>query len=163
MSPIIKGRQTAEIEGSFVVFIIGVRINKWLAVHRWLPVMQSMGPMLSELYANKDLGFLDASYFISGRGLSIVQYWRSYEQLEQYARGGAKHLQAWQDFNRKARAGEAVGIYHETYAVEAGAYESIYINMPPSGLGKAGRLKPVSAGRETSRERMTTDKSDHSS
>ncbi|WP_046226372.1 DUF4188 domain-containing protein [Paenibacillus dauci] len=160
MGSVIKGRQMAEIEGPFVVFIIGVRINKWMAVHRWLSVMRSMGPMLSELYANKSLGFLDASYFISGRGLSIVQYWRSYEQLEHYARGGANHLKAWQDFNRKASVGEAVGIYHETYTVEAGAYESIYVNMPPFGLGKAGQLKPVTSGRETSRERMRPDDGD---
>lgn len=162
MVTIIKGRQTAEIEGPFVIFIIGVRINKWLAIHQWLPVMQSMGPMLKELYANPELGFLDAAYFISGRGPSIVQYWRSYDQLEHYARGGANHLQAWQDFNRKARVGEAVGIYHETYMVEAGASESIYVNMPPFGLGKAGTLKPVTAGRETSRERMKDAESTYS-
>ncbi|GGO05456.1 DUF4188 domain-containing protein [Saccharibacillus kuerlensis] len=153
MGKVIPGRMAAEIEGPFVVFIIGVRINKWLAVRQWLPVLQAMGPMLKELYANKELGFLDAMYFMSGRGVSIVQYWRSYDQLEQYARGGANHLKAWKDFNRKARAGEAVGIYHETYLVESGACESIYVNMPAMGLGLAGSLHPVGAGRETSRER----------
>lgn len=153
MAAIISGRQTASIEGPFVVFIIGVRINKWWAVGRWLPVVRAMGPMLQELYANKESGFLDAAFFMTGRGVSIVQYWRSYDQLEQYARGGDKHLKAWKDFNRKSRAGNAVGIYHETYMVGDGAYESIYVNMPATGLGRAGTLNPVGAGRETSRER----------
>ncbi|OWA33294.1 transcriptional regulator [Saccharibacillus sp. O16] len=153
MASVIPGRQTASIEGPFVVFIIGVRINKWWAVRQWLPVLRAMGPMLQELYSHKELGFLDAAYFMSGRGVSIVQYWRSYDQLEHYARGGEKHLKAWKDFNRKSRAGQTVGIYHETYMVEDGACETIYVNMPATGLGRAGTLKPVGAGRETSRER----------
>ncbi|WP_322903817.1 DUF4188 domain-containing protein [Paenibacillus campi] len=157
MNPIIAGRQMASIEGPFVVFIIGVRINKWLAIGQWLPVLQAMGPMLKELYANPELGFLDAAPFVSGRGVSIVQYWRSYDQLEHYAHG-AQHLQAWQNFNRKSRAGQAVGIYHETYLVENGAYESIYVNMPATGLGKAGDLRPIGAGRESSRERTRLGK-----
>ncbi|WP_172254600.1 DUF4188 domain-containing protein [Saccharibacillus deserti] len=153
MAKVIPGRQMAQIEGPFVVFIIGARINKWYAVHKWLPVLRSMGPMLQELYTHKELGFLDASFFMTGRGVSIVQYWRSYDQLEHYARGKANHLTAWKNFNRKARSGEAVGIYHETYMVENGAYESIYVNMPPTGMGRAGALNPVGSGRESSRER----------
>ena len=152
MGSIRTGRQTASIEGSFVVFIIGVRINKLLAIRKWMPVVQAMGPMLKELYSNPELGFLDGTSFISGRGVSIVQYWRSYDQLEKYAHG-ATHLKAWQNFNRKSRVGEAVGIYHETYLVENGAYESIYVNMPATGLGRAGELRPIGAGRESSRER----------
>jgi hypothetical protein len=159
MKPIMPGRQTASIEGPFVVFIIGVRINKWLAISQWLPVVQAMGPMLKELYENRELGFLDGAPFISGRGLSIVQYWRSYDQLEHYAHG-AKHLSAWQNFNRKSRASQAVGIYHETYMVENGAYESIYVNMPATGLGRAGELRPIGAGRETSRERTNLGSAD---
>jgi len=34
----------------------------------------------------------------------------------------------------------SVGIWHETYQVARGAYENIYVNMPPFGLGKAGIL-----------------------
>ncbi|CAM3530539.1 MULTISPECIES: DUF4188 domain-containing protein [Saccharibacillus] len=153
MAKVIPGRQTAQIEGPFVVFIIGTRVNKWYAVHKWLPVLRAMGPMIQELYSNKELGFLDASVFLTGRGVSLVQYWRSYDQLEQYARGGEHHLKAWKTFNRKLRASNAVGIYHETYLVENGAHESIYVNMPPTGLGRASELHPVGAGGETSRQR----------
>jgi hypothetical protein len=35
-------------------------------------------------------------------------------------------------------------IWHETYLVKAGQYEAVYGNMPAHGLGKAGRLVPVS-------------------
>jgi hypothetical protein len=33
-----------------------------------------------------------------------------------------------------------IGIWHETYLIEPGRYESVYNNMPPFGLGPAGRL-----------------------
>jgi hypothetical protein len=46
---------TAEIEGEFVVFLIGARINKPWTIHK-LPVALAMPRMLKELAANKDSG-----------------------------------------------------------------------------------------------------------
>ena len=45
------------------------------------------------------------------------------------------------------------GIWHESYLVRAGQYEAIYGDMPPFGLGKAGRLVPV-ADAKTARDRF---------
>ena len=42
---------------------------------------------------------------------------------------------------------------HETYLVRAGEYEAVYGNMPPFGLGKAGRLVAL-AQAKTARERF---------
>jgi hypothetical protein len=42
MSSVFRGRHTAQIEGPFVVFIIGMRINRLWAVHKWLPVARAM-------------------------------------------------------------------------------------------------------------------------
>ena len=41
------------------------------------------------------------------------------------------------------------------YRRRAREYEAIYDNMPPFGLGKAGTLSRIGAGRESSRERIT--------
>ena len=49
-------------------------------------------------------------------------------------------LPAWQAFNRAVGSNGDVGIWHETYVVRPGAYETVYNNMPPWGLGAAGRL-----------------------
>ena len=57
MFMIYQDRMTAKMEGDFVVFLIGMRINNWLAIHRWLPVFLAMGKMLPELYKNPSLGF----------------------------------------------------------------------------------------------------------
>jgi len=49
MGEIIPERMAAEIEGDFVVFIIGMRINKPWKVHKWMPVLLAMPRMLKEL------------------------------------------------------------------------------------------------------------------
>jgi Domain of unknown function (DUF4188) len=58
MPPVQAGRYTTRIQGSFVVFLIGFRINRVFAFNKWLPVGKAMTPMLKELYANPELGFL---------------------------------------------------------------------------------------------------------
>jgi len=47
-----------------------------------------------------------------------------------------------------------VGIFHETYKVEAGAHESVYGNMPLFGLAAAMSHVPAVGRRETARRRM---------
>src|ERR1700753_2371139 len=106
-----KGRFTAQIEGDFVVFLIGMRINQLWAVHKWLPVSMAMPKMLTELFQQPELGLLHASTSISGRTISVVQYWRSFEQLHEYAHArDKKHLPAWADFNRRVGGHRAGGI-----------------------------------------------------
>jgi hypothetical protein len=85
----------------------------------------------------------------------MVQYWRSFELLEAYAkaRDGA-HLPAWAAFNRAVGGNGDVGIYHETYRVEPGTYENIYANMPAILFGKVGERSRVGGRTEGARARM---------
>ncbi|GMA61371.1 hypothetical protein GCM10025859_18110 [Alicyclobacillus fastidiosus] len=57
-----------------------------------------MGPMLRELYEEPNLGFLYTEYFMRWRGVTLVQYWRSFNSLESYSQGmpleGEAKLQA---------------------------------------------------------------------
>ena len=46
---IFPQRMKADMPGDFVLFLIGMRINKPLHVHRWLPVARAMPRMLTEL------------------------------------------------------------------------------------------------------------------
>ncbi|KKC47644.1 transcriptional regulator [Paenibacillus sp. D9] len=156
MAKAISGRFTAEMDGTFVVFVIGMRINKLLAVHKWLPVVRSMGPMMRELYGNPDMGFISHEMYLGARGPVLLQYWRSYDQLERYARGGM-HLEAWKKFNRSVGTDGSVGIFHETYVIQPGSHEAVYGNMPVMGLAKAGRHVPATGRKETSRRRMGGD------
>ncbi|GGH20113.1 DUF4188 domain-containing protein [Paenibacillus segetis] len=156
MAKVIPGRYAAEIEGPFVVFIIGMRINRFFAFHKWIPVAKAMGPMVKELYQNPEIGFISTEFFLNWRGITLLQYWRSYEQLEKYARGGI-HLDAWKKFNKSVGTDGTVGIYHETYMIHPGQYECIYGNMPKFGLAKAGTHIQAVGNMETSRRRMGGD------
>jgi hypothetical protein len=143
------------LEGDFVVFLIGMRINQPLAVHKWLPTIRSMPPMIRELYARPELGFLGTETWF-GRTILLVQYWRSAEHLMAYATNrDAAHLPAWRAFNRRVGTDGSVGIFHETYRVAAGGYETVYVNMPPFGLGKAGAVVPAVGRRERAADRLS--------
>lgn len=79
------------------------------------------------------------------------------------ARLGRAHWPAWVGFNKRVGSSGDVGIWHELYLVPAGAYECIYNNTPPTGLGtaatlvRAGGRKATAAGRAGIREETYPD------
>ncbi|KGR91897.1 transcriptional regulator [Ureibacillus massiliensis 4400831 = CIP 108448 = CCUG 49529] len=151
---VYTGRFTTENTEDIVVFIIGMRVNKRLAIHKWLPVFNAMPGMIKELYTNKEsLGFLSMESYFGLRTTTMIQYWRSIDDLLAYAKS-EKHLAAWKNFNKKVGNNDAVGIYHETYQLSKGNYESVYVNMPHYGLGNAVNHIPVSAERNNARKRL---------
>jgi hypothetical protein len=109
--------------------------------------------MVKELKGRPESGFLGA---IVGPKV-IVQYWRSFEHLDAYARSkDSQHWPAWVAFNQRfGKSRGDVGIWHETYLVSAGRYEAIYSGMPPVGLGAASSLIPAAGHLESARGRIT--------
>jgi Domain of unknown function (DUF4188) len=139
-----SGRHVARIDGDFVVFLIGMRINKPWKLREWGFVFRAMPRMIKELEAHPGSGFLGATQGLWTTGPSLVQYWRSFEDLERYARDpDAEHLPAWREFNQRVRASGDVGIWHETYKVRAGEYETIYGNTPRIGLAAVAEHVPL--------------------
>jgi hypothetical protein len=152
-----RGRHTAAIDGDFVVFLIGMRINRPWKPHKWLPVLVAMPRMLRRLRDRPDAGLLGWSLAWI-KGPAVVQYWRSFDDLDRFARDEDElHLPAWRRFNRAVRASGDVGIWHETYKVRAGEYEVVYANMPRIGLAAAGELVPVGARTQTAARRVGAD------
>jgi hypothetical protein len=155
MANTINQRMTAKLEGDFVVFLIGMRINRLWKLHKWIPVASAMPKMIKELSQKPESGFLGFQIF-GGIPPVIVQYWRSFEHLETYAKDRAGlHYPAWKEFNLKIKTNGDVGIWHETYKVNAGNYECIYNNMPKFGLGKVGELIPAVGKREYAGDRIS--------
>lgn len=151
----LKGRYAAQIQGDFVVFLIGMRINQILRPDKWLPVTSAMPRMIRELFRQPELGLLHAQTFYSGRTILMVQYWRSFDQLHAYAHAkDLEHLPAWADFTRKVGGNGSVGIFHESYLVKAGEYECVYANMPRFGLAKAGEMEPATGRMRDARSRL---------
>ncbi|MFF1648901.1 DUF4188 domain-containing protein [Streptomyces sp. NPDC058240] len=143
---LIPGRTTAAAEGEVVVLLIGMRINHFRGVHHWLPVLTAMLRMLRELGRDKGRGLLGYT-LLSGspRTYYVVQYWESREKLYAYASAPDMfHREAWAIMNRKEKKSRRhVGLWHETYIVPEGGYESIYADMPVHGLAAATGVLPI--------------------
>jgi hypothetical protein len=151
---VINDRMCAQIDGEAVVFLIGMRINKPWKIHKWLPVLISMPRMLKEMEQHPELGFLGANTWFA-RTIIVLQYWRSVEDLNAYSTNRERaHLPAWAAFNKAIGKSGDVGIWHETYRIREGDYETVYANMPPFGLGKATKLVPAAGRRESAAGRM---------
>ena len=154
MAEVIAQRMTADVDSEVIVFLIGMRINSYWKIHKWLPVAMAMPRMLRELQADPASGFLSGEAW-RGNPTVMVQYWRSFDDLERFAKDASRaHRPAWQAFNRATAGNADVGIWHETYRVRPGDMETIYNNMPPFGLGRATRQVPAQGHRECARDRM---------
>lgn len=147
------GRWTAQIDGDFVVFLIGAEVRDPVHGPEAIELLLAMTDMLGEVEQDPAHGLLGFQRFGELGGV-IVQYWRSFEALEAYARNpSARHAPVWRAWNRLAedeRSG--AGIWHETFQVSAGRYEAVYQNMPLTGLQRAGR--PITVGEATARQRL---------
>ena len=155
MPGIIDRRVCAEIEGPFVLFMIGARLNRPWKLNVVLPFLATMPPMLKELAAEPALGLLHVRQQFGPSGAMLIQYWRSFEHLEAYARApDRQHLPVWQWFNGKLGSNGDIGIWHETYLIEPGRYESVYNNMSPYGLGAAGKLVDAVGARQSAHARI---------
>jgi hypothetical protein len=149
-----RGRFTAEMPDDFVVFMIGMRVNRPLKLKQWLPVATSMPRMLSRLDEHPEAGLLKW-HRAWIHGPAVVQYWRSFEDLSRFARAADEpHLPAWKVFNQAIRASGDVGIWHETYKVHAADVECIYGNMPRVGLAAAGTHVPVGSTGQSAARRI---------
>jgi hypothetical protein len=121
---------------------------------KFQPFARAMPRMIAELAADPAAGYLGGSFWFGFPTVSI-QYWRSFEDLERYAKDAARaHRPAWAAFNRAIGSNGDVGIWHETYRVRPGDIECVYNNMPPFGLGAATRLVPASGRRESAAGRL---------
>ena len=135
---VYPGRWTAQVTEPVVVFLIGMRLNKPWKVRQWWWVVMAMPRMIRRLTEVPDLGLLHAESFTRGRTTLMVQYWRSFDHLERFARDrDHPHLEAWRRWNRQIRDSGDVGFWHETYPVAPGSAEAVYGNMPRFGLAAA--------------------------
>ena len=152
MTQLAGRRMAAEIDGDFVVFLIGASPSKLHLARSLMDLggRHGMKHMLDYLVAHPEKGLLGYQMGLP----AIVQYWRSFDHLEAFANDTSDpHVAVWRNYWRRVGTSTRTGIWHETYLVRAGEYEAIYGNMPPFGLGKAARLVPLAEGR-TARQRF---------
>lgn len=144
MAKVRPGRVVVDYDEDFVVFTVGMRINKIWKMGKWWPVFVSMPRMLRELAADPELGLMGSRTMLGGRVIMVVQYWRSADHLERFSHSrDHSHRRYWRQFNRSVRNNGDVGLWHELYKVRAGEFDTSYINMPPYGLAAATADRPA--------------------
>jgi hypothetical protein len=152
MSQVLEGKRTTVRDDGIVVFLIGARVNRWWLLPLALPVLLRMPAMLRELARDPELGLLGVQPLGLG---GMVQYWRSLDHLLAYTDDARKeHKPAVRRFFKRVFRNQALGVWHETYIVPRGQYETLYINMPPHGLGRFSELAPATGHLGTSRQRL---------
>jgi hypothetical protein len=158
-------RVTHAYEGSLALFLIGMQVHQPWRLDVVVPTFRAMGPMIGELERNRaaaergeeeHLGYLGSRTLLGAGGPTLVQWWRGVDDVYRYASSPEHaHRPAWRAFHRyAAKAPTAVTIWHETYAVPAGAHESIYAGGRPLGLGALAGVVPVARRGERARDRM---------
>ena len=115
MAKTFHGAYTADLDGDFVVFLIGMRVNKPWAVRRWWPTFAAMRPMIQELEARPELGLLHASSAGSAARSSSSTGAPSSSSTPSRATRTASTCRRGRSTTGAARASSAVGIWHETY------------------------------------------------
>ncbi len=149
-------------EGDLVVFLLGMRPRRTWRLDQSFFVGRAMKRMQKEIDRDRTrggaLGYLGGFNALTPSGPVVVQYWRSYDDLERYSHDtDFEHRPAWLKFYEMTHAAGAtrVGIWHETYRVPAGAHESIYADLPaPAGLAAAVGHQPLARRGRTSRQRI---------
>lgn len=158
MSAVVPGRFTAQTDKPVVLFLIGMRINHLHKVSKWWPVATAMPRMLAELEKRPEAGMLWYRSYISGRVIFVQQYWKSIDQLIDYAHAkDQSHFPAWAAFNKAVGSDGTVGIWHETYFVTPGSFECVYGNMPTFGLAAATSSVPATGRLAAARSRFGTE------
>ena len=146
MSDVAGRRLTAEIEGDFVVLLIGARFNSKL----------QLGAAPRSGWAARDEAHLDYLVAHPEKGLlayemglpTIVEYWRSFEQLEEFARNeDDPHLDVWRQYWLRVGRPSRTGIWHETFLVKEGQYEPSTETCPRTGWARPGGSCPCRSPR----------------
>jgi hypothetical protein len=152
------GRFTANYPDDFVVFLIGMRINELRRVREWWPVLRGALAMQKETLALPGSPLLESRavmHVFDWRMFLMIQYWRSFDELERWANDTElRHRPAQKAFFRRTAMNGHVGVWHETFRVAAGEYEAIYLNLHRFGLAAAGEVVPLGRGMATARERF---------
>ena len=156
-SNIFPGHYTAAVSAPCVVFLIGMRVNRFWAIKKWWSVASAMRPMMATLSEHPEKGMLGSHSFFRAWPLEtcMVSYWRSFEDLTRFARNEEDpHWAAWRKFMKNVGNDGSVGIWHETYRIDPGSCECIYGNMPAYGLAGATKHIPISGKTRSAAQRM---------
>ena len=129
-------------DSDIVVFLIGTRYNHPMALLA-SGVKELVGffpKMVEELEAHaEEFGFLGMTSWLNssdratGSEIMMVCYFRTTEGLHAFAHSPF-HRTAWSWWTHNTKKYPHLSIFHETYQVPKGNWESVYVNSHASGI-----------------------------
>ena len=156
----INARVTGRIEGEFVVFLIGMRVNRWWKLGKVLMVARAMNPMIRELMAHPELGCLGAEPAF-GRTTIMVTYWRSMEPAprlrdQRHSRALARVERVQQgDRHQRRRRHLARGLPVARRRLRNDVRQHAALRVGQGGAHRAGGRPLCARGRAARRERRS--------
>ena len=109
----MTNRSTHAYDGPLALFLIGVRIHQPWRLGVVGQVIRAMPPMIAELERNKaaaargeeeSLGYLGSRSTVDLTGTTMIQWWRSTEDIYAYASStDHRHREAWLEFYRRGQ------------------------------------------------------------
>ena len=151
---IFNGRYTADSsESSFVIFIIGMRLNQIYKIWKWIPVLNSMGPMIKELYQNPQWGFLHTEVLFGWRKITLIQYWKEFDGLIDYAHG-KNHDSLGNHIIGKLIITVVLVSFTKLTKLKREHQNPSMLNMPKTGLSQAMTHIPISQSKDSANKRM---------
>ncbi|MGB3305845.1 MAG: DUF4188 domain-containing protein [Thermomicrobiales bacterium] len=138
---VIRGRYIATPPAGTVIFMFGLRVNRWSELRRWLPLWRSLRRIVREQHARPQCGLLWSTSWRDGREFTVLQYWKDMQTLLDYAQDPSfKHAGVWKKYNHGVGDTGLVGIWHEAYTIDTGSpkgLHTIYRDVPSRGLAAA--------------------------
>lgn len=135
-------------DSEIVVFLLGFRNNHPLGILApgAKEIQDYFMQMIRDLDAGADefgmLGMTSwraASTRKTGNEFMQVGYFKTVEGLHAFAHS-EEHMKAWRWWNKNVKRWSHMSIYHETYQVPRGNWETIYVNTHLTGL-PSSRMK----------------------
>lgn len=132
-----------------VIIYLGMRANSW----RGIPTLAKAGPQIGKVVRSNPDGLLRHEWVFYPKlspYLGMRQYWRDFDSLERFARGGT-HSEWWKKLHSDA---SGIAFWHETYSA-SGGMEAVYLNMnKPAGLQAIGAVQPARKSLFSARRRL---------
>jgi hypothetical protein len=113
-----------QVEGeSFVLVKLGFYWHSW----RGLWEFWKYADLIKKTtHKDKSIGLYKTEYFLySQNHAGFLQYWKSYEDLENWSRKNANHLKWWKEMEGK-NLWQWLSAYHEVYLINKDSVETIY-------------------------------------
>lgn len=129
---------------------LGIQVRSIRAIYYAFRLARAIDSSAVEAIA-AGAGLLHSERFsISRNHFGVLQYWRSFEELEAWSHR-PPHAEWWRGAVERMRTKGDLGIYHETYLVPRDRIESIYLDCAPAGLAVFGTtgepVGPMTASR----------------